>query len=190
MKKLRSPNVRGNVTYRDWTQGNIFRNLVSLSWPIIVSNSFNLLGPVIDMVWVGKLGAASIAGVGVASMAVMSVTSARMGLTIGTRAMVARFVGAGDADGANLNVYEFVSFLKEHPEMAKEGREAFLAKPPQKLQVPDISLEQFTAEFMAARGIQPIGATGIATTKKQVDARELATVQYGKVYGYMMGPEE
>lgn len=101
MRKSRSPKDRVDPVHRDWTQGNIFRNLVSLSWPIIVSSSFNILGPVIDMVWVGKLGAASIAGVGVASMAVMSVTSARMGLTMGTRAMIARFIGAGDASGAN-----------------------------------------------------------------------------------------
>ena len=86
---------------RDWTQGNIFRNLVSLSWPIVLGNSLNLLGPVIDMVWVAKLGAASIAGVGVAGMAVILITSARMGLSQGTRALVARFFGAGDYEGAN-----------------------------------------------------------------------------------------
>ncbi len=68
---------------------------------MIINQSLNILGPVIDMIWVGKLGAASIAGVGVASIAVMLVTSARMGLTIGTRAIVARFVGAGDASDAN-----------------------------------------------------------------------------------------
>ena len=86
---------------KDWTEGNIFRNLVSLSWPIVVSSSLNILGPVIDMVWVGKLGAASIAGVGVAGIAVMVITSARMGLTMGTRAIVARFIGAGEAREAN-----------------------------------------------------------------------------------------
>lgn len=92
---------RGDRLQRDWTKGSIFRNLVSLSWPIMVSSSFNLLGPVIDMVWVGKLGAASIAGVGTSAMAVIMVTAARMGLTQGTRAMVARFVGADNAEGAN-----------------------------------------------------------------------------------------
>lgn len=86
---------------RDWTKGNVFRNLLSLSWPIMVSSSFNILGPVIDMIWVGKLGAAAIAGVGVSGMAVMMVTSARMGLTQGTKAIVARFIGAGDFEGAN-----------------------------------------------------------------------------------------
>lgn len=92
---------RGDREVRDWTKGSIFRNLIMLSWPIIVGNSLNILGPVLDMVWVGRLGAASIAGVGVSGMAVMMITSARMGFAMGTRAMVARFIGAGDKDGAN-----------------------------------------------------------------------------------------
>ncbi len=98
-------NVRGERAdtrlVKDWTKGSIFRNLVMLSWPIIVGNSLNILGPVLDMVWVGRLGAASIAGVGVSGMAVMMITSARMGFAMGTRAMVARFIGAGDKEGAN-----------------------------------------------------------------------------------------
>jgi len=53
------------------------------------------------MIWVGKLGPASIAGVGVAGIAVMLIMSAMMGLMMGMRAMIARFVGAGDVDGAN-----------------------------------------------------------------------------------------
>jgi len=53
------------------------------------------------MIWVGKLGAASIAGVGVAGIVVMLVMSAKMGLVTGARAMVARFIGADDAESAN-----------------------------------------------------------------------------------------
>jgi putative MATE family efflux protein len=86
---------------RDWTKGNIFRNLLSLSWPMIVGNSLNMVGPTVDMIWVGRLGSASIAGVGVAGIAVMLVQSALMGLFMGLRAMVARFVGAGDEKSAN-----------------------------------------------------------------------------------------
>ena len=86
---------------KDWTKGSVFRNLLSLAWPMTISQSLTMLGPTIDMIWVGKLGVASIAGVGVSAMAVMVVNSARMGLTTGTRAMIARFVGAGDAGGAN-----------------------------------------------------------------------------------------
>jgi len=95
------PQRRAYFIEKDWTQGNVFLNLLSLAWPIVLSSSFNILGPVIDMVWVGKLGSASIAGVGIAGIAVMTITSARMGLTMGTRAIVARFMGAGDTIGAN-----------------------------------------------------------------------------------------
>ncbi len=80
---------------RDWTKGNIFRNLWSLGWPMIVTDSFWAVGMTVDMIWVGKLGAASIAGVGVAGIIVMIAMAARFGLSAGTRAMVARFIGAG-----------------------------------------------------------------------------------------------
>ncbi|MBI2853244.1 MAG: MATE family efflux transporter [Chloroflexi bacterium] len=85
---------------RDWTQGSILRNLLALSWPMMVTNSVNMLGPTVDMIWVGRLGAASIAGVGVAGMAVMVLNSLFMGLFTGLRAMVARSVGARDEASA------------------------------------------------------------------------------------------
>ena len=71
---------------KDWTQGSILRNLLSLGWPMSVNAILTMLGPTIDMLWVGRLGDASLAGVGVAGTAVMVVNSARMGLTAGTRA--------------------------------------------------------------------------------------------------------
>ena len=57
---------RGGPLMRDWTQGSIVGNLLRLSWPMVISNSLMMLGPTIDMIWVGKLGSAAIAGVGVA----------------------------------------------------------------------------------------------------------------------------
>jgi len=86
---------------RDWTKGSIVGNLLSLGWPMMVSGSLNMIGPTIDMIWVGRLGAASIAGVGVAGMVVMLVQSAIGGLYQGLRAMVSRYIGAGDKDQAN-----------------------------------------------------------------------------------------
>lgn len=86
---------------RDWTSGSIARNLVLLSWPVIISQSLNMLGPTIDLIWVGKLGSSSMAGVGIAGMAIMLTMSAMMGLAQGSRAMIARFVGRRDMTGAN-----------------------------------------------------------------------------------------
>lgn len=76
-------------------------NLWSLAWPMMISQSITVIGPTIDMIWVGKLGSASVAGVGVAGMAVMAVNALQIGLFTGLRALVARFVGAGDTESAN-----------------------------------------------------------------------------------------
>ncbi len=92
---------RGLGFERDWTKGNIFRNLLSLAWPIVVHEGFWVVGMTVDMIWVGKLGATSIAGVGIAFTVSMVAESAMMGLIVGMTAMVTRFVGAGDARGAN-----------------------------------------------------------------------------------------
>ncbi len=92
---------RGRVFGRDWTKGSIFQNLLLLSWPIVVSNTLMMLGPTVDMIWVGKLGSVSVAGVGVAGTAIELVIGAMMGLTMGMRALIARFIGAGNIDSVN-----------------------------------------------------------------------------------------
>ena len=93
--------LRGAARDRDWTKGSIIRNLWSLSWPVMIGNSVNMLGPTVDMIWVGRLGPTAIAAVGVSGMAVMLTQYLMMGLFGGLRAMVARFVGAGDSTAAN-----------------------------------------------------------------------------------------
>lgn len=85
---------------RDWTQGRLIDNLLALSWPIIISSALATLGPTVDMIWVGKLGSASVAGVGLAGLSVQLVNSLLMGLFAGLRAMVARFIGANDIQNA------------------------------------------------------------------------------------------
>jgi len=86
---------------RDFTKGSIVRNLLSLSWPMIVGNSVNMIGPTVDMIWVGRLGPDAIAGVGVSGIAVMLAQSGLMGLFQGLRAMVARYIGSGEEEKAN-----------------------------------------------------------------------------------------
>lgn len=67
----------------------------------MITQLVTTLGPTVDMIWVGKLGAAAVAGVGVSGMVVMLMNGARMGLQMGTRAMIARNIGEGDKDAAN-----------------------------------------------------------------------------------------
>jgi putative MATE family efflux protein len=101
LEGVRGATGRGVVAGRDWTKGSIIRNLLSLSWPMMVHESFYMVGQVVDMIWVGRLGSASIAGVGIASIIAAISESAIMGLVVGMTAMIARFMGAGDTSGAN-----------------------------------------------------------------------------------------
>lgn len=86
---------------RDWTEGNVLRNLLSLSWPMLINRGLTTLRPIVDTLVVGRLGAASLAGVGVGAMVVMVMQSMMWGLVVGLRAMVARLIGAGDREDAN-----------------------------------------------------------------------------------------
>ncbi len=86
---------------RDWTQGSIVQNILLLAWPVMVLGVLYAANLILEMVWVGRLGASSIAGVGVAGFIVLLVVSFKTGLSIGERAMVARFIGNGDLASAN-----------------------------------------------------------------------------------------
>ena len=86
---------------RDWTKGSVAGSLWSLSWPMMVQQGLFIVGQTIDMIWIGRLGVTAIAGVGVAFIIITLMLMVQQGLVIGARAMVARFVGAGDAESAN-----------------------------------------------------------------------------------------
>jgi len=60
-----------------------------------------MAGPLVDMIWVGRLGPVSIAIVGIGGIIIGLVITTVMGLAMGTRAMVARFMGARDVRAAN-----------------------------------------------------------------------------------------
>jgi putative MATE family efflux protein len=95
------PSVKKNTAARDWTQGGIIPNLLLISWPMMVLGALYSVNLILEMIWVGKLGAASIAGVGVAGFVVLLVVSIKSGLSSGERAMVARLVGQKDVAAAN-----------------------------------------------------------------------------------------
>jgi putative MATE family efflux protein len=97
-----TPNSPPKLTrmQKDWTQGPILKNLLLLSWPMIVMETLYVISQVIDMVWIGRLGDAALAGAGIANIVIMLVMSADFGIIAGVRAMIARHIGAGDIPGA------------------------------------------------------------------------------------------
>ncbi|MBN2061232.1 MAG: MATE family efflux transporter [Deltaproteobacteria bacterium] len=81
---------------KDWTKGSITRNLLLLSWPMVLMEALYMAGQIIDMIWVGKLGPSAIAGVGIANICVLVLMSMDIGIIMGVRALIARSTGSGD----------------------------------------------------------------------------------------------
>jgi putative MATE family efflux protein len=95
-----SPSVRTTVK-KDWTRGDIVPNILLISWPIFVLGGLWSVNVVLEMIWLGRLGASAIAGVGISSFVVAMVMMVKSGISNGEKAMVARFIGAGDDAMAN-----------------------------------------------------------------------------------------
>ena len=86
---------------RDLTKGSTFRNLTYLAWPMIMMEGLYMIGQVGDMIWVGHLGPAAIAGVGLANVVIMVLMAMDIGLMMGIRATISRYSGSGNTDAAS-----------------------------------------------------------------------------------------
>jgi len=90
-----------NKRNRDLTSGNISKNIWVLAWPMMVGNILQTAFNVVDMIFVGKLGAEAIAAVSLSGMILMLIITLIIGIGIGTTALVARFIGAKEYSKAN-----------------------------------------------------------------------------------------
>lgn len=86
---------------RELLQGSIVRNVWALATPMMFGNMLQTAFNVVDMVWVGKLGGAAIAAVAMSGSILMVIMTLIIGIAMGTIAMVARFMGAGERKKAN-----------------------------------------------------------------------------------------
>jgi putative MATE family efflux protein len=85
----------------DWTRGNLTGNLLRLTWPIMISDALNTIGPTIDLIFIGMLGRVSVsaqAGMGISGNVFMIVVLCGIGINMGIRAVIGRYVGAGGKD--------------------------------------------------------------------------------------------
>ena len=74
---------------------SLFRELVQLAWPITVSTLSFTVMTVVDTAFVGRLGPASLAGVGLGGIALWTVICFGFGLLRAVKVLVAQGVGAG-----------------------------------------------------------------------------------------------
>lgn len=90
--------IRGSR--RDYTQGSIGRAILVLAVPMVLEMMMQSVFEVADIWFVGKLGADSVASVGLAASLIILVFAIGLGLAMAAAAVVARRIGEKDHEGA------------------------------------------------------------------------------------------
>src|SRR5438132_11086429 len=90
--------IRGS--HQDYTTGSLNRAILLLAGPMVLEMVLESLFAVVDVFWVGRLGANAIATVGLTESLLSLIFAVGIGLSMSTTAMVARRIGEKDPEGA------------------------------------------------------------------------------------------
>jgi len=91
-----------NSSLRDKiVHGDLRKAVLSLAVPMAVGNIAHNIFGLTDMYFVGKLGSIAVAAVGMAGVVNMATITLLVGIATATRAMVSRYIGAGDFQAAH-----------------------------------------------------------------------------------------
>lgn len=81
---------------------NLYKTVLFLAWPVIIQSLLQVLVGTVDIKMVGTLGVDAISAVGTSRNIIMVFMVLVIAISTGTTAMVARFVGRGDEEGASI----------------------------------------------------------------------------------------
>jgi putative MATE family efflux protein len=92
--------IRGS--HQDYTTGNLNRAILLLAIPMVLEMVLESLFAVVDVFFVGRIGANAVATVGLTESLLSLVFAAAIGLSMSTTAMVARRIGEKDPEDASI----------------------------------------------------------------------------------------
>jgi putative MATE family efflux protein len=96
------PSIREALkgSHQDYTTGSLNRSILLLAIPMVLEMVLESLFAVVDVFWVGRLGANAVATVGLTESLLALVFAIGLGLALSTTAMVARRIGEKDPEDA------------------------------------------------------------------------------------------
>ena len=99
--------LRGS--HQDYTVGSLNRSIFLLAIPMVMEMVLESLFAVVDVFWVGRLGANAVATVGITESMLALVFAVGMGLSLSTTAMVARRIGEKDPEDAAISAVQAIA---------------------------------------------------------------------------------
>jgi len=87
-------------THHDYTSGALGRSIFLLAVPMVVEMAMESIFAVVDVFFVGRIGAEAVATVGLTESLMIVIYTLAFGLSIGATATVSRRIGEKDHDGA------------------------------------------------------------------------------------------
>ena len=98
--------LRGS--HQDFTTGNLNRSILLLAIPMVLEMVLESLFAVVDVFWVGRLGANAVATVGITETLLALVFAIGLGVALSTTAMVARRIGEKDPEDAAISAVQAI----------------------------------------------------------------------------------
>jgi putative MATE family efflux protein len=98
--------LRGS--HQDYTTGSLNRSILLLAIPMVLEMVLESLFAVVDVFWVGRLGANAVATVGITETLLSLVFAIGLGVALSTTAMVARRIGEKDPEDAAISAVQAI----------------------------------------------------------------------------------
>src|SRR6056297_1800444 len=99
------------LKYSYITKGPILKSLITLAWPIMLSQLMQTLYNLADTLWLGRLGAEAVAAISISFPIVFMMISVASGLTIAGTALIAQHKGRGNIKKINKIIGQLFSFI-------------------------------------------------------------------------------
>jgi len=89
-------------TVRDLTRGSIFRQLISLAFPLMAIGFIQMAYNLVNILWIGRLGSESVAAIGSVGMLMWMMNSMGLVSKVGAEISIGQSIGASRLDRASV----------------------------------------------------------------------------------------